>query len=113
MIAAGILREAIKTVSQDREAQYGPADINFSNIASLWTAYLDIRRDPVASFSSEDVANMMVLLKIARTQVGSPEPDTHVDMAGYAAIGGELARPPAHSVVELTPTDMAEMRRAK
>ena len=38
-----------------------------------------------------DVATMMVLLKIARTQAGSHNVDDYVDACGYAAIAGEIA----------------------
>ena len=39
----------------------------------------------------EDVANMMALLKIARTQAGQHNPDDYVDACGYSAIAGEIA----------------------
>ena len=33
---------------------------------------------------------MMILLKIARTKIGTRTKDTYVDMAGYSAIAGEI-----------------------
>ena len=38
-----------------------------------------------------DVAMMMALLKIARIQSGTGTDDSFVDLAGYAACGGEIA----------------------
>ena len=52
-------------------------------IAALWTAYAGTDITP------KDVAMMMALLKIARAKAGS-KPDTYIDLAGYAACGGEL-----------------------
>lgn len=43
------------------------------------------------AFSSVDVAMMMSLLKIARIKNGGGTGDSFVDLAGYAACGGELA----------------------
>jgi hypothetical protein len=34
---------------------------------------------------------MMTLLKVARTKIGSHNPDDYVDGAGYMAIAGEIA----------------------
>lgn len=38
----------------------------------------------------EDVAAMMALLKIARIAAGGKKADSWVDLAGYAACGGEI-----------------------
>ena len=38
-----------------------------------------------------DVANMMVLLKIARAKENPKHMDNWVDMAGYATCAGEIA----------------------
>lgn len=87
MTRAELLDTAKKCVCGDREKDYGTPEDNFNVIAGLWTAYLGVVLDGV------DVAAMMVLLKIGRisssTQGGTP--DTWVDIAGYAACGGEIA----------------------
>ena len=41
--------------------------------------------------NAKDVAAMMVLLKIARTQAGNHNIDDYIDACGYAAIAGEIA----------------------
>ena len=42
--------------------------------------------------SPEDVAQLMSLLKIARTQAGEHNIDDYVDAVGYQAIAGEIAK---------------------
>lgn len=80
-----ILDNARKCVCGKREQDYGSPENNFSLIASLWTVYLN---HPV---TSEDVAMLMALLKIARIKSGTATADSFIDLAGYAACGGEIA----------------------
>ena len=37
-----------------------------------------------------DVANMMVLMKVARNASGVYKEDNWIDICGYAALGGEI-----------------------
>ena len=83
-VTSDLLVEANKLVGGDRQKDYGDKVDNHSNIAKLWSAYLDI---PV---TAHDVALMMVLLKMARTKLGAVSRDTYVDMAAYGAIAGEI-----------------------
>jgi len=83
-VTSDLLVEANKLVGGDRQKDYGDKVDNHSNIAKLWSAYLDI---PV---TAHDVALMMVLLKMARTKLGAISRDTYVDMAAYGAIAGEI-----------------------
>lgn len=80
-----ILKQAEKTVCTDREGQYGSPEDNFRRIADLWTTYCG-----GYSFEPKDVAMMMSLLKIARIATGKHKDDNYIDLAGYAACGGEL-----------------------
>lgn len=77
-----LLDQARERVTGQRDQDYGKAEDNFGTIASLWGAYLD------KTISCEDVAALMVLLKIARIKGGSTA-DSWVDVAGYAACGAE------------------------
>jgi len=43
------------------------------------------------AFRPTDVAQMMVLMKIARLENSPTHMDSWIDVAGYAACGGELA----------------------
>lgn len=88
--AAEFLRVAAELVGFDRETSHGPKKRNHDNIAALWQAYLDVRFDRDAPLTSHDVALMMALLKIARTQLGNFNPDDYVDIAGYAGCAAEI-----------------------
>lgn len=82
-----ILDTAREYVTKDRAATHGDAEDNFRRIAELWNAYLE----PEAAISATDVAAMMALLKIARISSNDSNPDNWIDIAGYAACGGEIA----------------------
>lgn len=81
---ADILEEAKRCVCGQREQDYGSPEDNFKTIANLWTTYKG------TEFTAEDVAMMMALLKIARISTGTATRDSFVDLAGYAACGGEI-----------------------
>jgi hypothetical protein len=72
-----ILQEAYALTSGDRAKAYGPAKDNFNKIAELWGAYKG------QEFSREDVAMMMILVKVARNTFKKKR-DNLVDIAGYA-----------------------------
>jgi len=91
MKAHEIAAKAAELVAGDRENQHGSKERNFANIAALWNGYLAIRRDPSAPLTSTDVGHLMVLMKVARTQLGNVNPDDWQDMCGYAACAGETA----------------------
>ena len=78
-----LLETASKLVGGQRHTDYGDKIKNHTNIADLWTAYLDIKLTP------HDVAIMMCLLKIARTKLGAVSEDTYHDGSAYMAIAGE------------------------
>ena len=79
-----VLETALKTVCEERKDQYGELENNFEDIAKLWTYWLDVK------VSAEDVAIMMLLLKVARARTGKFHADNFVDMAGYAACAAEV-----------------------
>jgi hypothetical protein len=84
MTRSEILQQADKAINGQRELDYGSPEDNFNLIAKLWSAYLGETISPV------DVSMMMCLLKIARIKNGGGTGDSFVDLAGYAACGGEL-----------------------
>lgn len=86
MRAADLLAQASQLVSDTRAATHGDAHTNHWNIARLWNAFLSIRPEPADPLSPRDVALMMALLKVARTQLGDHNADDYVDVAGYVAI---------------------------
>lgn len=88
MTRAEILEAARAAVTGERTTQYGGAEDNFGLIAQFWDLYLDHR--PFTDLTAVDVAAMMCLFKIARNTTGEGAVDNWVDLAGYAACGGEL-----------------------
>lgn len=79
------LREAAQLINGDRDAQYGKPIDNFGRIARIWSVVLGI------NVTEEDVAMCMVGLKMARYASRSGfQPDTWVDIAGYAGCGYEV-----------------------
>ncbi|MCD8197819.1 MAG: DUF6378 domain-containing protein [Lachnospiraceae bacterium] len=102
MKRAEILDAAKKCVCQDRNEQYGSPEDNFGKIAELWSAYRG------ELFLKRDVAMMMALVKIARIYAGESE-DSYIDLAGYAACGGELA---SEEKKEETSSDPLVMNRS-
>ena len=102
-----ILAAAQKCVCGDREQDYGSPERSFEMIATLWGPYLEAKcleakclevttgdndhpSRPVLVIGPEDVAAMMCLFKIARIATGHGKADNWIDLAGYAACGGEL-----------------------
>tara|TARA_R110001583_G_scaffold26348_3_gene94942 strand:- start:2186 stop:2479 length:294 start_codon:yes stop_codon:yes gene_type:complete len=87
-----ILKQAQDLISGDRNDTHGDAFENHAEIAEFWNIYLDKKLQPMASITAEDVALMMVLLKISRnTQGNKSNIDNFIDMCGYAAIAGEIS----------------------
>lgn len=96
--AATLLCHAADLVDGARNRQHGDKERSFAAIADFWNVYLKhqpakyIRRSNGhgSPLDAADVAAMMVLMKLARSLYGEPIPDHFIDMAGYAAILGEL-----------------------
>ena len=94
-----ILEKALKCVNGDRDGSHGTPENSFNAIAALWNAYLSATmQQGIKKISSEDVAVMMILLKIARLATGVYNDDNWVDIAGYAACGGETQNPRCYEV---------------
>ena len=96
MKRADVLDKAKQCVCRDREQEYGTPEDNFRTVGCLWSAYLTAARPelatvlPLKGITPKDVAIMMSLLKVARAATGN-SPDSFVDLAGYAALAGEIA----------------------
>jgi len=81
----------------DRNQSYGPPEENLANIASLWEAYLNTNQrcfrreedDWKVKLTSEDVAWLLVLTKMARSFQPGFHFDNYVDASAYSAIAGE------------------------
>ncbi|CAN5950071.1 unnamed protein product [Sphagnum jensenii] len=100
--AAGIIRTAADIVEGVRNQQHGEKERSFTLIAQFWTSYLEGRKTngPV---TPTDVAQMMVLFKMARSIQGEAILDHFIDQAGYAGIAGELSQSGKSAVVVKVP----------
>ena len=86
-----ILVKANQLISKTRNETHGDAFKNHAEIAEFWNIFLDGKLRPMANITADDVAIMMILLKVSRhTQGGKFNLDNFIDMAGYAAIAGEI-----------------------
>lgn len=89
-----ILNKAKDCVLKDRQSTYNSPEDNFKVIAEFWSVYLTasmVTENGKVLITSEDVASMMILLKTARVIQNPKHEDNWIDIAGYAACGGEVA----------------------
>lgn len=80
----GILLQAEKITNGQRQKDYGTALDNHERIARFWTAFVQ-NLGVNFEFAPEHVAEMMILMKVARIQNEITE-DGLVDIAGYANV---------------------------
>lgn len=88
-----ILVAARQCVCGDRDQDYGDPETSFETIAALWEPYIRekcVSPDVNVCITGADVEAMMALFKIARIATGHGKADNWIDLAGYAACGGEL-----------------------
>ncbi len=84
-----VLDEAHHVIYGDREKTYGHPAKNLDIIATMWEAHLHSRgllSEDEEGLQAEDVACMMMLLKIARLSNDLNHHDSLVDVCGYAAL---------------------------
>jgi len=91
MTRAEILDLAKEITRGKREEDYGSPENSFFSIACMWSAYLESKLGESVPIEPHDVAAMMSLLKIVRISNGHGKADNWIDLAGYAACGGEIA----------------------
>lgn len=102
-----ILNEACVCVCGHRVQDYGSPEDNFARIGRLWSAYLGI------DISALDVAMMMCLFKAARIKTGTGTADSFIDLAGYAACGGEIATERSVTVGDVADDSLTDDERAR
>ena len=86
MTPVEILETAAVLVGGDRAKQHGDYRLLHQRVADLWSAYLKTDLGP------ENVAFMMVLLKVVRDEMGVHNPDDGVDASAYTALWAALAK---------------------
>jgi len=89
MTRADILSAAAECVLRDRAATHGEAENGFTSIAAIWAALDQARGDRPRN--AADVALYLAGLKLVRAATNPAHADNWIDLAGYAACGGEIA----------------------
>ena len=84
-----IVEKMCECIFKDRQNTYGKPEDNFQTIADFWNTYLQIK-DDYFKLTKQDVANMMILLKVARMSSSPEHLDNYIDAAGYAVIAGSF-----------------------
>jgi len=79
-----VLQTAFKLIFGSRAEKYGPPITNHQRIAAGWSVIFGQDVTP------SQVVKALIWLKLARLVYGNDE-DSWVDIAGYAAIGSEVA----------------------
>lgn len=79
------LNQASDLINDSRDRIYGHPAENFGRIAALWSAVLGV------DISREQTALCMIALKMSRLVNCPDHVDSWVDIAGYAALGVEVA----------------------
>lgn len=85
MNRADILEAARQCVTVDRAATHGAVEDTFGRIAAVWSARLGVE------ITGWQVCIMLADLKTCRAWGNPGHMDNWIDLAGYAACGGELA----------------------
>lgn len=75
---------AKKLITEDRNDSYGPALDSLNRIAARWSITLGV---PVCAWQ---VAMCMIDIKMSRLNHTPGHVDSWVDIAGYAALAGEI-----------------------
>ena len=80
-----ILEKADEFISATRDEVYGDPRKNHARIAEMWSAILGV------DVTAEEVVLCMIAVKMSRLCEAPRHEDSWVDIAGYAALGGEIA----------------------
>ncbi|ASZ75489.1 phosphofructokinase [Mycobacterium phage Kimona] len=84
-----ILEEAQRLIHGERNKNYGHPRENFKDIALLFSGYLE------KEITDIDVANLMILMKVARVKGTGYHRDSMTDIAGYAGCVERIYEEPA------------------
>lgn len=79
-----MLAHADSLINGQRQQDYGDKLQNFSQIAMLFQGVLATKLRPTEKITPEDVALLMIQVKIARLAKSPDHYDSIVDVAGYA-----------------------------
>lgn len=85
-----ILEEAKNLTTGQREQDYGTPQENFGRMADYANIIFKKNFETGEPITARQTAEFMITVKLARL-ANSPTFDTYVDIAGYAALAGELS----------------------
>jgi hypothetical protein len=88
-----IALEAMGIVYGDREQAYDDPNVNFDKLAHMWTGHLLKKLGYAQRVTSQDVALMMVMLKLSREGF-KPSRDNRVDAIGYILCEDRIVNAP-------------------
>lgn len=95
-IGNDVLVTAAEIINKDRLQEYGDPGESFARIRDYWNTYLKHRFNkdiPVKiTLSRQDVAMLMLLMKVARLQGPKYTKDSIIDIIGYAALYNDLEK---------------------
>ncbi|UXE04429.1 hypothetical protein SEA_FUNSIZED_58 [Mycobacterium phage Funsized] len=80
-----LLHDADTAISGDRQRDYGPVLPGFERIAALWSIILG------TEVTAEQYAMCQIATKVGRLVETPNHRDSWLDVAGYAALGAEVA----------------------
>ena len=83
-IRGNVLETALRTINGARQDVYGKPEDSFAIIGGFWATYLGV------DITARQVAEMMMLFKIARMKGQKSHADNYVDCAGYCGIAADL-----------------------
>ena len=88
-----VLDEIYKCVCQNRMSSYGDAEDNFKAIAAIWQQYLETRGIAKPnSITAQDVAAMMIAVKLSRIANDPNHMDSWIDAGGYSVCGAGIVK---------------------
>lgn len=79
-----ILLEAQKIINGDRATDYGDNNETQQRIATIWSGLLGVE------IKAHQVPLMFITAKALRASRNAKHIDSWIDIAGYAALGGEI-----------------------
>ena len=89
-IGTDVLGKAIELLNGNRLEEYGDPGESFARIRDYWNVYLNHKfsKDEPLKFtlSRQDVAMLMLLMKVARLEGPKYTKDSVVDIIGYATL---------------------------
>lgn len=90
-----ILLKAMDIINGERQDEYGNPEDSFRLIGEYWTIYLEATGlDMGQTISPKEVAEMMMLFKIARMSGQKPKLDNYLDLVGYAGLAADMVEGP-------------------